>query len=54
LGKDKYFVSTDAGGDRQQWFALIREPAGGVDEEPTPENPHPKVRTMKGIEIEGV
>jgi len=24
LGKDKYFVSTDGGGDRQQWFALIR------------------------------
>ena len=29
LGKDKYFVSTDGGGERQQWFALIREPAGG-------------------------
>jgi zeaxanthin epoxidase len=43
LGKDKYFVSTDAGGDRQQWFALIREPAGGVDEIATPDNPNPKV-----------
>jgi zeaxanthin epoxidase len=43
LGKDKYFVSTDGGGERQQWFALIREPAGGVDLEPTPENPNPKL-----------
>lgn len=34
LGSSKYFVSTDAGGDRQQWFALIREEAGGVDEGP--------------------
>lgn len=42
LGKDKYFVSTDGGGERQQWFALIREPAGGVDPEPSPENPEPK------------
>jgi zeaxanthin epoxidase len=43
LGKDKYFVSTDGGGERQQWFALIREPAGGVDPEPTHENPNPKL-----------
>jgi zeaxanthin epoxidase len=43
LGKDKYFVSTDGGGERQQWFALIREPAGGVDPEPTPERPNPKL-----------
>lgn len=42
LGNDKYFVSTDGGGDRQQWFALIREPAGGVDPEPTKEKPNPK------------
>lgn len=43
LGKDKYFVSTDGGGERQQWFALIREPAGGVDPEPTSEKPNPKL-----------
>jgi zeaxanthin epoxidase len=43
LGKDKYFVSTDGGGERQQWFALIREPAGGVDPEPTTEKPNPKL-----------
>lgn len=43
LGKDKYFVSTDGGGERQQWFALIREPAGGVDPEPTEEQPNPKL-----------
>ena len=42
LGKDKYFVSTDGGGERQQWFALIREDAGGVDPVPTPDNPTPK------------
>eukprot|EP00522_Entomoneis_paludosa_P012309 CAMPEP_0172451684 /NCGR_PEP_ID=MMETSP1065-20121228/9620_1 /TAXON_ID=265537 /ORGANISM="Amphiprora paludosa, Strain CCMP125" /LENGTH=561 /DNA_ID=CAMNT_0013203651 /DNA_START=163 /DNA_END=1848 /DNA_ORIENTATION=+ len=43
LGKDKYFVSTDGGGERQQWFALIREDPGGVDPEATPENPTPKL-----------
>jgi zeaxanthin epoxidase len=43
LGKDKYFVSTDGGGERQQWFALIREPAGGVDPEPTADRPNPKL-----------
>jgi zeaxanthin epoxidase len=43
LGKDKYFVSTDGGGERQQWFALIREPAGGVDPEPTADCPNPKL-----------
>jgi len=46
LGKDKYFVSTDGGGERQQWFALIREPAGGVDPEPTEENPTPKLTRL--------
>jgi len=46
LGKDKYFVSTDGGGERQQWFALIREPAGGVDPEPTSENPTPKLTRL--------
>ena len=46
LGKDKYFVSTDGGGERQQWFALIREDAGGVDPEPTAENPNPKLTRL--------
>lgn len=46
LGKDKYFVSTDGGGERQQWFALIREPAGGVDPEPTSDNPSPKLNRL--------
>jgi zeaxanthin epoxidase len=46
LGKDKYFVSTDGGGERQQWFALIREPVGGVDPEPTPDNPSPKLSRL--------
>jgi zeaxanthin epoxidase len=46
LGKDKYFVSTDGGGERQQWFALIREDAGGVDPEPTSENPTPKLTRL--------
>jgi zeaxanthin epoxidase len=46
LGKDKYFVSTDGGGERQQWFALIREPPGGVDPAPTPENPTPKLTRL--------
>jgi len=47
LGEKKYFVSTDGGGERQQWFALIREPAGGVDLEPTPEDPHPKLTRLR-------
>mmetsp|Transcript_10505 Transcript_10505/g.37012 ORF Transcript_10505/g.37012 Transcript_10505/m.37012 type:complete len:491 (+) Transcript_10505:392-1864(+) len=47
LGSDKYFVSTDGGGDRQQWFALVREPAGGVDELPTEEEPHPKLARLR-------
>ncbi len=46
LGKDKYFVSTDAGGERQQWFALIREPPGGVDPEPSSDNPNPKLKRL--------
>ncbi|CAB9512158.1 Zeaxanthin epoxidase, chloroplastic [Seminavis robusta] len=46
LGKDKYFVSTDGGGERQQWFALIREDAGGVDPEPSEENPNPKLARL--------
>mmetsp|Transcript_19398 Transcript_19398/g.50551 ORF Transcript_19398/g.50551 Transcript_19398/m.50551 type:complete len:600 (-) Transcript_19398:42-1841(-) len=47
LGDKKYFVSTDGGGERQQWFALIREDAGGVDPEPTPENPTPKLDRLR-------
>ncbi|KAH8064543.1 FAD binding protein [Aureococcus anophagefferens] len=43
----KYFVSTDGGGERQQWFALIREPPGGVDPEPTAENPTPKLDRLR-------
>lgn len=46
LGKDKYFVSTDGGGERQQWFAMIRDEPGGVDPEPTPENPTPKLNRL--------
>lgn len=46
LGKDKYFVSTDGGGERQQWFALIRQDAGGVDPEPSPDNPTPKLNRL--------
>jgi zeaxanthin epoxidase len=46
LGKDKYFVSTDGGGERQQWFALIREPAGGVDPVPSDSDPTPKLRRL--------
>jgi zeaxanthin epoxidase len=42
LGKDKYFVSTDAGGERQQWFALVRTPPGGQDADPTAAAPTPK------------
>ena len=74
-------MSTDGGGERQQWFALIREtaipnpnpnpnpgpaptpdpnpnpnpnpnptsgePAGGVDPEPTADDPHPKLRRLR-------
>ena len=47
LGEKKYFVSTDGGGERQQWFALIREPAGGVDPEPTAEDPNPKLTRLR-------
>jgi zeaxanthin epoxidase len=47
LGEKKYFVSTDGGGERQQWFALIREPAGGLDDEPTPEDPNPKLTRLR-------
>ena len=46
LGKGKYFVSTDGGGERQQWFALIREDAGGVDPEPSSTNPTPKLTRL--------
>ena len=46
LGKDKYFVSTDGGGERQQWFAMIRNEPGGSDPEPTPDNPTPKLTRL--------
>jgi len=46
LGKDKYFVSTDGGGERQQWFALIREEAGGVDDEACEGNEEPKLKRL--------
>ena len=49
LGEKKYFVSTDGGGERQQWFALIREPAGGVDPEPTEADPHPKLTRLRKV-----
>lgn len=54
LGKDKYFVSTDGGGDRQQWFALIREPAGGVDPEPTEDEPNPKLARLRYEFADGI
>ena len=47
LGDKKYFVSTDGGGERQQWFALIRDPPGGVDPAPTPDNPTPKLDRLR-------
>lgn len=47
LGEKKYFVSTDGGGERQQWFALIREAAGGTDPEPTPDDPNPKLTRLR-------
>eukprot|EP00542_Grammatophora_oceanica_P009828 CAMPEP_0194041736 /NCGR_PEP_ID=MMETSP0009_2-20130614/13587_1 /TAXON_ID=210454 /ORGANISM="Grammatophora oceanica, Strain CCMP 410" /LENGTH=620 /DNA_ID=CAMNT_0038685339 /DNA_START=26 /DNA_END=1888 /DNA_ORIENTATION=- len=47
LGDKKYFVSTDGGGERQQWFALIREPAGGTDPEPSAEDPTPKLTRLR-------
>ena len=43
LGKDKYFVTTDRGREREQWFDLIREAPGCVDPEVTNENPTPKM-----------
>eukprot|EP00977_Amphora_coffeiformis_P006194 scaffold1332_cov166-Amphora_coffeaeformis.AAC.22 len=46
LGKDKYFVSTDGGGERQQWFAMIRNEPGGVDPEATEDNPTPKLNRL--------
>lgn len=51
LGEKKYFVSTDGGGERQQWFALIREPAGGVDPEPTDQDPHPKLTRLRRVRV---
>lgn len=32
LGHEQYFVSSDVGGGKMQWYAFNREPAGGEDE----------------------
>lgn len=32
LGNQQYFVSSDVGGGKMQWYAFHREPAGGSDE----------------------
>lgn len=31
LGNGKYFVSSDVGGGKMQWYAFHKEPAGGSD-----------------------
>lgn len=31
LGNKQYFVSSDVGGGKMQWYAFYNEPAGGVD-----------------------
>jgi 2-polyprenyl-6-methoxyphenol hydroxylase-like FAD-dependent oxidoreductase len=33
LGCGQYFVSSDVGGGKMQWYAFNEEPAGGTDEE---------------------
>lgn len=33
LGNGQYFVSSDVGGGKMQWYAFHEEPAGGKDEE---------------------
>lgn len=33
LGNGKYFVSSDVGGGKMQWYGFHKEPAGGQDEE---------------------
>lgn len=35
LGNCQYFVSSDVGGGKQQWYAFHKEPAGGSDAEGT-------------------
>lgn len=32
LGNGRYFVSSDVGGGKMQWYAFHKEPAGGKDE----------------------
>ena len=31
LGNSQYFVSSDVGGGKMQWYAFHKEPAGGKD-----------------------
>lgn len=31
LGHKQYFVSSDVGGGKMQWYAFHNEPAGGTD-----------------------
>lgn len=31
LGHKQYFVSSDVGAGKMQWYAFHKEPAGGVD-----------------------
>ena len=33
LGHKQYFVSSDVGGGKMQWYAFHKEPAGGTDPE---------------------
>jgi zeaxanthin epoxidase len=33
LGNCQYFVSSDVGGGKMQWYAFHKEPAGGRDED---------------------
>ena len=35
LGNAQYFVSSDVGGGKMQWYGFHKEPAGGTDEEGT-------------------
>lgn len=32
LGHKQYFVSSDVGGGKMQWYAFYNEPAGGADD----------------------
>ncbi len=33
LGNGRYFVSSDVGGGKMQWYAFHKEAAGGKDQE---------------------